>query len=287
MKIIVCYFSGTGNTAWVVHLLAEHLEALGDTVHAISCEDIPAVNVNPAEWDMLGIAFPVRSSSAPRVFREYLQELALGEGMPLFAITSAGYWAGDTAWYAAKGLEGKGYQLFLCANVMMPNNLYIPRVDVLPVTPPEKVEGYLEKAREKVEVLARRIHQREPYREGTDVLGRLGGTLQRGVEPFEKVMLAEFSADEGCTRCGWCVRNCPVKNIEMGEEGIRFLGACMHCMRCYSFCPERAIQATEKTRSDKYRRYRGPEGVRYPRSRRETALALSLIAFSNPPAPAD
>ncbi len=262
MKINICYFSGTGNTAWVVRLLKEHLETLGDTVRAVSCEDVPAVSVSPAEWDLLGIAFPVRSSFAPRIFREFLRELAPGEGTLLFAITSAGYWAGDTAWYAAKGLAEKGYKLFLCANVMMPNNFYIPWVDVFPVPPPEKVKRYLKKAREKAEVLAKRIHQKSPYQEGTDVFGRLGGALQRGAEPFEKVMLAEFSADERCTRCGWCVRNCPVKNIEMGKEGIRFLGACMHCMRCYSFCPERAIQATEKTREEKYRRYHGPEGVR-------------------------
>jgi ferredoxin len=273
MKIIICYFSGTGNTAWVTHRLAEQLEMQGDAVRVVSCEDVPAANVDPAEWDMLGIAFPVHSSFAPRVFREYLQELVGGEGTPLFAVTSAGYWAGDTAWYAAKELEAKGYRLFLYGNVRMPNNLYIPRVDVLPVTPPEKVPGYLEKAREKIERLARRIHQEEPYREGTDVVGRLGGALQRlGSEKFEEAMLAKFSADEGCTRCGWCVRSCPAENIEMEEKGVRFLGKCMYCMRCYSFCPEQAIQATERTRrTEKYRRYQGPEGKRYPRSERRAA----------------
>jgi len=267
MKIIFCYFSGTGNTAWVVHRLAERLELLGDTVRVVSCEDTPAANINPAEWDMLGIAFPVHASFAPRVFREYLQELTAGEIIPLFAVTSAGYWAGDTAWYAAKGLKEGGYQLFLCGNVLMPNNFYIPRVDVLRVTPPKKVPRYLEKARKKIELLAKRIHQREPYREGTDILGWLGGIFQRwGFELFEETLLAEFSADESCTGCGWCVNNCPVNNIKMGEDGIRFLGECMHCMRCYSFCPEQAIQATEKTRKvEKYHRYQGPEGVVYPR----------------------
>jgi len=272
MKIIIAYFSGTGNTAWVAQCLAEHLEGLGDTVRAVSCEDVPAAHVNPAEWDMLGLAFPVHASFAPRVFREYVQELASGEGTPLFAVTSAGYWAGDTAWYAAKSLAEKGYRLFLYGNVLMPNNFSIPRVDVLPVTPPDKVGAYLEKARKKIAVLAKRIHQREPYREGTGVFGRLGGVFQRwGFEAFEAAMLAEFSTDASCTRCGWCVRNCPVENIAMGEEGIRFLGECMYCMRCYSFCPERAIQATEKTKREKYRRYQGPEGVRYPASKRRAA----------------
>lgn len=41
----------------------------------------------------------------------------------------------------------------------------------------------------------------------------------------------------------------------------------MLCMRCYSFCPNQAIQSTEKTKDTKrYRRYQGPEGKSYPSS---------------------
>jgi formate hydrogenlyase subunit 6/NADH:ubiquinone oxidoreductase subunit I len=89
------------------------------------------------------------------------------------------------------------------------------------------------------------------------------------VEPLEALTFRGFYADESCTRCGWCVQHCPVRNIEMTEEAaevgeVRFLDRCILCMRCYSFCPVQAIQSTERTKDvARYPRYPGPEGRPY------------------------
>jgi len=149
----------------------------------------------------------------------------------------------------------------------MPNNFFIPKMDVLPVTPPERVPRFLERAARRVARLARRIHAQERHIEGTGIIGRLGGALQRwGYSTFESRMLARFSADEQCTGCGWCVRHCPTQSWELRDGKAHFMDRCIFCMRCYSFCPVQAIQATEKTRRvTKYRRYQGPEGKRYPK----------------------
>ena len=275
MKIGLYYFSGTGNTAWVVRRLAERLTDLGDEVTAVSCEDVSASAVDPAESNVMGIAFPVHSSFAPPLFRDFLDELPLGEGKSLFALTTAGYAAGDTAWYGVKPLRDKGYDPFLLANVLMANNLHLPLLSPLPVGSPEKMAHKLEKANRKINKLADLIHQRQPHVEGSGPLGRLLGIAQRGIaERFESLAFKGFFADENCTQCGWCVRHCPVHNIEMNETRIKFLGNCTLCMRCYSFCPVQAIQATEKTKNtEKYRRYQGPEGKRYP-SKRSVQRAL-------------
>jgi len=266
MKLGIVYFSGTGNTAWVAQRLAEQLRARGDAATVVSCEETPVAQLDVAAWDMLGIAFPVHSSFATPVFRDYLEQLPTAN-KPLFAVTTAGYWAGDTAWYAAQPLSRRGYRLFLCANVLMPNNFFIPKIDVLPVTPPERAPRFLERATRRVARLAERIHAQERHIEGTDIIGRLGGALQRwGYANFESKMLARFSADEQCTGCGWCVRHCPTQSWELRDGRAHFVDRCIFCMRCYSFCPVQAIQATEKTRrATKYRRYQGPEGKRYPR----------------------
>ena len=53
--------------------------------------------------------------------------------------------------------------------------------------------------------------------------------------------------------------------IEMDQDGPEFLDCCMLCMRCYSFCPVHAVQATERTKNArKFGRYGGPENKRYP-----------------------
>ncbi|MEW6233713.1 MAG: EFR1 family ferrodoxin, partial [Chloroflexota bacterium] len=210
-KINIYYFSGTGNTAWVVRRLAERLIGLGDEVTTTSCEQVDPSAVNPATCDVMGIAFPIHSSFVPPIFRDFLQELPPGAGKPLFAVTTAGYWAGDMAWYGVKPLEAKGYQPFLLSNVLMGNNLHLPVLSPLPVTRSEKMVRRLEIASRKVDRLANFIHQRKPHVEGIDPLGRLLGIAQRSVaESFEARAFKGFFADGGCTRCGWCVRHCPV-----------------------------------------------------------------------------
>lgn len=265
MNVSIAYFSGTGNTAWVVQRLAERLYSLGNDVTTHSCEDVPAAQIDPTACDAFGIAFPVHSSFAAPVFRDYLAQLP-SANTPLFAITTAGYWAGDTAWVAAQPLVSRGYDLFLCANVLMPNNFFIPKMDILPVTPPERVSRFLERATLRVARLAERIQGVDHHIEGTGPIGRLGGALQRwGYTNFESRMLARFHADEHCVGCGWCVSHCPTQSWELRDGHAHFLDGCIFCMRCYSFCPVQAIQATERTQNiAKYRRYQGPQGSPYP-----------------------
>jgi formate hydrogenlyase subunit 6/NADH:ubiquinone oxidoreductase subunit I len=54
-----------------------------------------------------------------------------------------------------------------------------------------------------------------------------------------------FSVAEACTSCGWCVRNCPTRNIEITESGGKpqFLDQCVFCTRCLNGCPVGAIKA--------------------------------------------
>ncbi|MEJ2208572.1 MAG: EFR1 family ferrodoxin [Anaerolineae bacterium] len=266
MNIDIVYFSGTGNTAWVVREMARHLENLGDEVQAFSCEEIEPQDRRLTDGDVLGIAFPVHGSWAPRPFRAFLAGLPAGQGRPLFALACAAYAAGDAAWYAARPLASKGYTPFLYGNVFMPNNL------IYPVPSREQVHLILDKAGRKVAQLAALIHERRRHIEGVHPGGWLVGLLQRPLaEPLEGWASHRLFADETCTHCGWCARHCPVGNIEMvdGEvrdesirgESIRWGDDCLLCLRCFHGCPQQAIQWGDLTRNEAtFRRYPGPEG---------------------------
>ena len=266
MQIHLSYFSGTGNTAWVVRRLAARLQELGDEVTPVSCEAFAAADVDPGAYDAIGIAFPIYASFVPRVYREFLLALPPADGTPLFAVVSAGYCGGDMGWYAVQPLREKGYRPFLFANVIVANNFCIPPMAIFPVTPPARLPARLARAETKIAQLAGQIHRREVHMEGMGPLGRALGVLQRlAGEGFETRLFGPFYADEQCTRCGWCAQNCPVDNIEMAPDGPRFGDHCMLCMRCYSFCPDLAIQAAPQTRNAaRFRRYGGPENQRYP-----------------------
>jgi len=65
-------------------------------------------------------------------------------------------------------------------------------------------------------------------------------------------------ADESCTKCGKCVKLCPVKNIHLSSK-IEFASHCIACMRCYQSCPTSSIQITDASRDlKKYPRFKGP-----------------------------
>jgi ferredoxin/flavodoxin len=266
-KVHIIYFSGTGNTAWVVDRLTERLAELGDAVTVTSCEETAAPDVNPATLDILGLAFPVHASYAPSLFRDVIDALPAAPDKLCFVVTTAGYAAGDTAWYAAQPLRAKGYVPFLLANVLVANNLKLPLLSPLPIPGEAEIARKLVPAAAKVNRLAALIHAQEPHVEGAGLFGRLLGVMQRaGVGPFEALAFQGFYADESCVRCGWCVDHCPVRNIEMTGQGVAFLDHCMLCMRCYSFCPVQAIQSTAKTQDTRrFPRYPGPGGQRYPR----------------------
>jgi ferredoxin len=277
VRIDLYYFSGTGNTAWMVGRLTDRLRDLGDEVKATSCEEVEAAGVDPGAADVVGMAFPVHASFAPRVFRAFMKELPAGAGKPLFAVTTAGYWAGDTAWHAARTLAGKGYEPFLSGNVNVANNLHLPALSPLRVTAPDKLPDRLERAERKIERLAGLIHDQKRHFEGSDPSGRLLGVIQRAAsQVMESRAFKGFHADETCTRCGWCAEHCPVQNISVSDAGVNFLGSCVICLRCYSFCPAQAIQLGEATRdADKYRRYHGPQGKTYPGGRGRRRLDVS------------
>lgn len=266
MTINICYFSGTGNTAWVVRQLVERLAGLGVLAQAFSCEEVSPQDAGLINGDMLGIAFPVHGSWAPKNFRSFLADLPAGDGLPLFALASAGYAGGDAAWYAARPLAARGYRPFLYANVFMPNNL------LYPIPQGEKLQKIMDKADRKITQLAALIHERQRHLEGVHPWGWLIGLLQRPLAgPVERWMIRQLFAGKECTRCGWCAEHCPVGNIELDGAGVRFADACILCMRCFHHCPEQAIQWTELTRNESvFRRYPGPEG-RY-RPPRHSAL---------------
>lgn len=256
--LTIIYFSGTGNTAWVVGQLARRLSDLDHAVHTLSCEDTAADDPRIAAADMLGVAFPVYGSFAPHNLRRFLALLPPVDNIPLFVIAVPAIFGGDAAWYAARPLARQGYAPFLYANVCMPNNVY-------PVPDAAQTTLILQRADAKIEQLVPLIHQHRRHLEGTHLLGWLGGYLQRpGMAWIEKLAQGLWFADASCTHCGLCARLCPANNISLvmtssGDRFVKFGRHCLFCLRCFHRCPQQAIQFTRLTcNTTRFRRYAGP-----------------------------
>ena len=51
-----------------------------------------------------------------------------------------------------------------------------------------------------------------------------------------------------CTKCGLCVRQCPIQAIEMGPYSIIDEKKCISCFCCHEFCENNAMEAKKSVR---------------------------------------
>ena len=259
-RIQIYYFSGTGNTAFIVNKIAEELRVLGNEVNVNSCEEHKNIK---CDFDMLGIAFPIHSSYAPKVFSNFLDKIPKNDGAYLFGIVTSGYVAGDVLAFEGKKLERKGYLPFLYRNIIIGNNLHLPILCPLKVTKKQKIDKRLIRIESQINDIVLKINNRTKDIRGNNLLGILFGVSQRSIgKVHEKLIFKGFISDEKCTKCKWCIKNCPTNNIVLIDDRIIFEDRCIICMRCYNFCPNKSIQITNKTKNtSKYVRYEGPEGL--------------------------
>ncbi len=265
IKVTIFYFSGTGNTAWAVNKLADKLGKLNYKVKLMSCEYECNISLEIDSCDIVGLAFPIHSSFAPSLFQNFFEKLPACRGKALIALTTAAMTAGDVLWHELKKLRNRGYIPLVFSNIIIGNNMHLPLLSPIPVTKSDRLRKNLEKADKKIDKMVNYIIENTKHIEGTNIFGRLLGITQRSIaEKFESLAFKGFYADESCIKCGWCVNNCPVKNIQKDVGGVKFLNNCMLCMRCYSFCPNQSIQLTEKTKDTKrYERYKGPKELEH------------------------
>jgi len=256
MRLEIIYFSGTGNTWWVVKRLAEKLHAGGAETRLVPFETREREEVPSPDADIFGVAFPCFGTGAPYNVDKFLHELPQGRGRKCFVLTSYALYNGSTAWDAVRVMKDRGYEPVLAGGVKMPMNIWLPGIKVWPIPKPARAEAIKKQALPAVERAADWLMEGKRVFLRRDPLNHL---ISRGQYMFYHTIMPyvnrSWSVDENCTRCGLCESICPRKNIEVTPDGVRFKGWCMLCVRCYSFCPEQAIQFAGKTRD--YYRYPG------------------------------
>ena len=246
---MIFYFSGTGNSRWVAEQLAQ---LLGDKLVAIShAMAVQEYEYTLAGGEMLGFVFPTYSWGPAPVMTDFVKRMRVnGYSADTFCymVTSCGDDIGLAVdvWRKALG----AIKCNAAYSVQMPNNyILLPGFDVdsKPIEDEKK-----SKAVARVETIARNIKQRI---NAVDVVeGGFAWLKTRVIYPlFSRYSMNDkkFKIDAAkCTRCGACVKNCPVQNITMKQgETPEWHGKCAMCLSCIHRCPLRAIEygtATQK-----------------------------------------
>jgi ferredoxin len=268
MKLLILYFSGTGNTDYVAHYLADKLEPLPIEIQLCSVEQQPAEAL--ADFDVLAIGFPVYGCEAPPFFQSYLEKLPPGAGRGAFVFCTKGAWAGNAVRHNLRRLAERGYVPLRGGSVVMPGSdglAFVRKDSWMARAALQKDFDHLKAADRLAQRMAVVLSglvagaEEESFRRPLPFT--IAGALFDGLwaflyDLFGNRLRTRFWADKRCVGCGLCARICPVDNVELCDGHSCFGEHCILCMRCIHACPQEAIQIGRAT-IDKFR-WRGPKG---------------------------
>ena len=260
MRIVILYFSGTGNTHWAANEIARSLADRGWEARALSIETVNEAEVTALvqETDIQGIGYPIYGSDTPEPIKDLIERLPEGSGKSAMVFCTQWQFSGDGAMVAGRELRKKGYDIRWTLHLKMPNNVCVTAMPLPYTAEYDKHIPTLEKARKRIDNLVDHMVNGEKSRWPSC---RLMGALQRVPYRllYDRFRDAPSLEDARCTGCGRCARNCPAGNIKMEHGLARFSDKCVMCMRCYCFCPATAIKVYGKLHNDKRGTpYRGP-----------------------------
>jgi len=268
VRLLILYFSGTGNTDYVARYLAEGLSELPVDVTLASVERQPAASIS--DFDVLAFGFPVYECDSPRFLREYLQDLVPGNGRGAFVFCTKGAWAGNAVRRNLQRLGARGYVPLGWGSVIMPGSdglAFLSKDSRMAQAALSKDFDSLRPADhllERMSIVLRGLAEGQSVQIHRQPLPQsLGGLLFDGLwsrlyDVIGERMRTRLWADERCTGCGLCERLCPTGTVSLNGDGPQFGDGCVLCMRCIHMCPTEAIQIGRGT-VDKFR-WRGPKG---------------------------
>lgn len=240
-KVIIFYFSGTGNTEEVLSMLANALDYEGVHSDCYAIDDcirngnIPSIS----DYDSVGIGYPIYAFNVPSIVAAFIKKLPRADGKPLFVFKTAGepfLLNHASSYYIFLHLRKKGYIFNYERHFLMPYNI---------------IFRYNDEVVKQIYLLSQKLAQ------------KMASDLSKGIthEPNFNPAIVFVSlifriqwigaaingrlqrTGNSCSLCQKCVKECKTDNIRLEHGKIRFGWNCTMCMRCIMYCPQKAIKA--------------------------------------------
>ncbi len=245
MKILVCSFSATGNTAKIAGAISERLARLGATVHG---RDITAPGgretpVSMDEYDAAVFGAPIHSMRAPRLVRDWLATLdGQGKKCAMF-FTYGGFQIHPTHSTTAAILRDSGFVVVASADFPGKHTFNLGGWQAM-TDRPGSME--LDLAGEYAEAICKRfsgedaavVQELDPGPYSADQLDQF--------ESFRHMMMSKHPTRDGqdCQMCMLCQEECPSGAMD-AEKGVADAKACICCLRCVQICPDDALHIND------------------------------------------
>jgi len=236
-KILVLYFSGTGNTCFVAKRLCHHFQMQGSDVEYVPIEDFlyGRRNIDYSSYDLIGLGFPVHAMDAPKIVYDFLAKMPGGR-FSYFLFKTAGdpLFDGGSFSYVMREMGKLGGKCVGNSLFIMPPNVGFNRSN-------EAIKDLCLIADRQAERVALQI-----------LTAKLSSQLDKCFYPLLKVFShleahgARFFSNRwkislACIHCGKCIKLCPQRNIAGSGKQIQFGKSCILCLRCVFNCSVHAI----------------------------------------------
>jgi Pyruvate/2-oxoacid:ferredoxin oxidoreductase delta subunit len=249
-KVIIYYFSGTGNSKNVAIWLSQVAEENNIESQIINISQTDRLSLAPPEPDSLVVFIsPVHGFNYPPIMLNFIMRFPKGKNKVVLMNTRAGMLIGN---FITPGLTGiafylsalilfiKGFSIKAILPVDMPSNW----ISLHPGLNDRTVKYLHEKNRERVKAFAHRIFFGKSYFKALlEVYDILFAPIALGYFLVGRFFFAKtFFASRDCNNCDMCIKACPVKAIVKVDNRPFWTFNCESCMKCMSSCPKKAIE---------------------------------------------
>jgi ferredoxin/flavodoxin len=236
----IFFFTGTGNTLLAAKKIADTLE---NNNCVVTINDMAKTNPQKINLsNVIGIGFPVICWNTFPIVKKFIDTLPQVNGAEIFIFTTMGDSSLNAAANFGDILKNKGYALIGTCGFLMPNNFITVRKEEKNILKRERAYFKMEKyakglADGTTKAGKTNLFFKMCFAVSGFITDRWNGNLFQRIVKFRVV-------DSKCSKCGLCVRICPVQNISIKNNYPVFNGKkCQICMRCISYCPQRAIKS--------------------------------------------
>ncbi len=242
-KIVIYYFSGTGNTRVVSELVRDAFYDKGVLVDLHRIEDMSRISYESEikYYDAVGIAYPIYGGGAPLLVENFIDKIPVVNKKPAFIYKTAADFISFN-YYASKKiikkLIRKGYDVFYDRIFAMGSNWWMKYDDRFSK---QLYDVSVEKTKHMCDEILdgkRRRYHLNP------IMSILLSMIKWGESKLAAPLYGRLlKALPNCTDCGICISDCPVGNIYKDKKDrIKFGWDCIWCMRCMYNCPVQAIK---------------------------------------------
>lgn len=233
MKVLIVYFSGTGNTKAIAQAYEKAIKKAGHSVIIASIEDLPVI----PEHDFLIVGGPIYAGNMPDKLIYWIRKnIPINDSKKKAIVfsSSAGLLNANGVKSIGKKLIKKGYMLVDAATYEMPRNFYIDKYAPTPETQQkqqfENVASAILKSLNKMD-----SNILFDLNESVIMIDLLADIFRLMAKSLGK----SFEITNKCIACGKCEKDCPQHNIDYKNK--LYSKKCMMCTRCIHNCPVNAI----------------------------------------------